>query len=221
MSAWNYDCKGEVSKSKNPRTTARPLQLVRPCECGCDHRDNQDMVGYLHAVTDGEIVNIAIYDEGLFQALARAMGEYTQPQLLRTNKVVVLPKSVEGICWISDDGTVSRTYGENLYTSNKRNPKEHEISKVMFDSIGAYALRMMNIVRDAIFLPRIEAQKRAIRRMKAIGKAYAKQIKDLEAKTQEIHRMDNLLREIRSEVGTYQMDRPARELVEKLFKLTH
>jgi hypothetical protein len=67
------------SDPDNPVSRIRPFQLVHPCSCGCDQRDNARLVGYLHAINDGEIVNIYIYDEAVFQALARAIGQYTQP----------------------------------------------------------------------------------------------------------------------------------------------
>ena len=48
----------------------RPLTIQRPCPCGCDNRDAPDMVGYIHAITDGKGFTIQIDDEDTYTHIA-------------------------------------------------------------------------------------------------------------------------------------------------------
>lgn len=53
----------------------RPLQLVRPCSCGCDARGGLPGVGYLTGSTkDGKGVSIWIEDEAVYRRLRAMIG---------------------------------------------------------------------------------------------------------------------------------------------------
>jgi len=52
----------------------RELAANRPCGCGCDNRDDPDLIGYLHAVTDGEGFTISFHDEEEFELVARVLS---------------------------------------------------------------------------------------------------------------------------------------------------
>ncbi len=52
----------------------RPFDLLRPCSCGCDQRDNPDMVGYLHAVSDGIGFTITINDEEIYAIIEKGIA---------------------------------------------------------------------------------------------------------------------------------------------------
>jgi hypothetical protein len=64
----------EVRVWQGPGDFKRPLSLSRPCECGCDHRGDATLVGYLsggNGVDGG--VTLALYDEAQYQALAAVL----------------------------------------------------------------------------------------------------------------------------------------------------
>ena len=50
----------------------RPLALHRPCECGCDNRDS-DQVGYLNAIKDGVGFTLLIFNEDDYLSIERAL----------------------------------------------------------------------------------------------------------------------------------------------------
>ena len=52
----------------------RDLTVQRPCPCGCDNRDDPDMVGYVHAIRDGVGVTIVITDEEIYQIVERVFN---------------------------------------------------------------------------------------------------------------------------------------------------
>lgn len=47
----------------------RPFGLWRPCSCGCDLREGNKGVGYLHGIKNGMGVSIWIENEKVFEAL--------------------------------------------------------------------------------------------------------------------------------------------------------
>lgn len=55
---------------------ARPLQICRPCPCGCDLRGGNKGVGYLTGSNDqGEGFTIWIQDEAVYQAIKPLVKE--------------------------------------------------------------------------------------------------------------------------------------------------
>lgn len=52
----------------------RPLELYRPCSCGCDYRYGAHGVGYLHGIKDGEGVTVWIESEEVYQVLANFLN---------------------------------------------------------------------------------------------------------------------------------------------------
>jgi hypothetical protein len=50
----------------------RPLALHRPCGCGCDNRDS-DQVGYLHAIRDGVGFTLSIFNEDDYLAIEQSI----------------------------------------------------------------------------------------------------------------------------------------------------
>ena len=46
----------------------RPRQKVRPCDCGCDTRDDPNLVGYIMEIVDGLGYTLKFYDETEFRA---------------------------------------------------------------------------------------------------------------------------------------------------------
>lgn len=55
---------------------SRPLQLRRPCECGCDERDGERGVGYLTASdSNGQGFTLWIEEESVYEAIRRCLPD--------------------------------------------------------------------------------------------------------------------------------------------------
>ena len=52
----------------------RPLELHRPCECGCDQRGDPNLVGYLNAIKDGVGFSLRLYDEADYSTLKEVLS---------------------------------------------------------------------------------------------------------------------------------------------------
>lgn len=55
----------------------RSITLRRPCECGCDNRNNATLVGYINGITNGWGFTMEIHDEETFQHMEKVFGENT------------------------------------------------------------------------------------------------------------------------------------------------
>lgn len=72
----------ELGVSKSPGTDHdRPLQLVRPCSCGCDARGGLKGVGYLTGGGGGAFFTVWIQEAKVYEAMRevlRAQGVHAE-----------------------------------------------------------------------------------------------------------------------------------------------
>ena len=74
----NTDYSVELATFRHPDDDVydqdRPLALHRPCGCGCDQRDNPNLVGYLNAITNGVGFTLRVFDEDTYSVLEEVLS---------------------------------------------------------------------------------------------------------------------------------------------------